>query len=164
MDGPPPGSSPDAQSDQDLLSYAGPLEIAIQKAGINQAGAKIGAASSYAKPYQNAPEPVTANMPIHPYAGTPSHLTQGKVLQTIGSHLTARSDTFMIRAYGEARDSSGKVTATARCEAVIQRTIDYVDPNSDAPKVRADQLTSVANQRFGRRMEIISFKWLSPQE
>jgi hypothetical protein len=70
----------------------------------------------------------------------------------------------MIRAYGEARDSSGKVTATARCEAVIQRTIDYVDPNADAPKVRADQLTSVANQRFGRRMEIISFKWLSPQE
>jgi hypothetical protein len=164
MDGPPPGSSPDGQSDENLLSYAGPLEIAVQKAGINQGATKIGAASEYAKPYRDAPGPVTANMPIHPYAGTPSYLTQGKILQTIGSHLTARSDTFIIRAYGEARDASGKVTAMARCEAVIQRTIDYVEPGADAPKVRAEQLTSVANQRFGRRMEIVSFKWLSPKE
>lgn len=164
MDGPPPGTSPDAQSEKDLLSYAGPLEIAIQKAGINKEDTKIGAASSYAKPYQNAPEPITANMPIHPYAGTPSYLTQGKILQTIGSLLTARSDTFKIRAYGEARDAAGKVTARARCEAIIQRTIDYIVPSADAPQIPAKQLTSAINQKFGRRMKITSFQWLTAQE
>ena len=48
------------------------------------------------------------------------------VLNSIGPNLTARSDTFVVRAYGEAHDDTGNVIGKAWIEVVVQRTNEYV--------------------------------------
>ncbi len=95
--------------------------------------------------------------------GHASYLMQGDVLQSLGPILQARSDYFSVRAYGEAKDGSGKVIAKAWCEAFVQRQAFYVD-RADLPETRLDALTSITNQTFGRRFNIVSFRWLSPAE
>ncbi|MCW1886412.1 hypothetical protein OKA04_16865 [Luteolibacter flavescens] len=96
--------------------------------------------------------------------GIPGWITQADLLQVLGPSLTARSDTFRIRAYGESLDpTTGNPVAKAWCEAIVQRLPEYLDP-IDAPTVRTASLTSEVNQRFGRRYEIVSFRWLSPNE
>jgi hypothetical protein len=94
--------------------------------------------------------------------GIPGWLTQADVLQAIGPLLSVRSDTFRIRAYGEAVDPNGKTIARAWCEAVVQRTPEYVDPSNRATD-RGAQLTK-RNQIFGRRFQMVSFRWLSADE
>ncbi|WP_309381892.1 hypothetical protein [Cerasicoccus frondis] len=95
-------------------------------------------------------------------AFAPKHLTQADVLSLIGSSITARSDTFVIRAYGESNDPlSGEVRARSWCEALVQRLPEYVDSNADQPE---DSPTTLLNQKFGRKFKIISFKWLTPEE
>lgn len=94
--------------------------------------------------------------------GIPAWITQADVLQVIGSSLSPRSDTFRIRACGEALDASGATTARAFIEAVVQRVPDYVDP-SDAAHERGADLLPV-NQTHGRRFHIISLRWLSGDE
>jgi hypothetical protein len=68
-----------------------------------------------------------------------------------------------VRAYGETRDASGKVIASAWCEAFVQRGAAYIDP-TDRPETRLDVLTTPTNKTFGRRFELVSFRWLSPNE
>jgi len=94
--------------------------------------------------------------------GIPGWLTQADVLQVIGPALTTRSDTFRIRACGEALDPNGKSTAKAYCEAIVQRMPDYVDP-TDLPTARGEKLSKL-NETYGRQFQIISFRWLSPNE
>ena len=97
-------------------------------------------------------------------ANSPKHLTQADVLTTIGPAISARSDTFVIRSYGEALDTStGNPTARAWCEAVVQRTPDYVD-SRDVASTPPASLTQEINKTLGRRFEIVSFRWLSSQE
>ncbi len=82
--------------------------------------------------------------------GLPGWTRQADVLRPIAPILSARDDTFTIRAYGDARDKSGKIiTARATCEAVVRRTRDFVDP-ADAPEI-ATLPTSAATLSFGRR-------------
>jgi hypothetical protein len=95
-------------------------------------------------------------------AGAPGYLTQGDILTAVGSIVSARSDTFRIRAYGEAVDPANKVTARAWCEAVVQRVPEFVD-STDAPATAITALKE-ANQRFGRRFVVTGFRWLSPEE
>ncbi|MDB6079346.1 MAG: hypothetical protein JWO82_3093, partial [Akkermansiaceae bacterium] len=95
--------------------------------------------------------------------GIPGWLTQADVLQVIGPSLAARSDTFRIRGYGECLDATtGKVTARAWCEAIVQRTTGFVD-STNGPTTATSAL-SATNQKFGRRFEIVSFHWLLPDE
>ena len=95
--------------------------------------------------------------------GLPGWTRQADVLRPIAPILSARDDTFTIRAYGDARDVSGKtITARAVCEAVVRRTRDYVDP-SDAPDITTLP-KATANQTFGRRYQIVSFRWLNDAE
>jgi hypothetical protein len=95
--------------------------------------------------------------------GLPGWTRQADVLRPIAPILSARDDTFTIRAYGDARDKSGTIiTARATCEAVVRRTRDFVDPK-DAPEITTLP-TSAANLSFGRRYEIISFRWLNDSE
>ena len=94
--------------------------------------------------------------------GIPGWITQADILQVIGPALTTRSDTFRIRAFGEALAPDGKSTAKAYCEAVVQRVPDYVDP-TDPPTARGEKLSKL-NTTYGRQFQIISFRWLSPNE
>ena len=95
--------------------------------------------------------------------GAPGALTQGDILSALGNAATVRSDTFVIRGYGESVDEGGSIRARAWCEAVVQRIPDYVDP-LDAPEVKPEDLTSEANKQFGRRFQIVSFRWLNSNE
>ena len=63
---------------------------------------------------------------------------------------------------GEAKDNDGKVQVRVWCEAVIQRGSAYIDP-ADLAWTPTASLKSL-NLRFGRRFEIVSFRWLNPQE
>jgi hypothetical protein len=94
--------------------------------------------------------------------GIPGWVTQADVLQVIGPAISARSDTFRIRAIGEACDVDGKVIATAYCEAIVQRQPSFVDP-VNRPYDRIGALNRT-NTTYGRRFEIVSFRWLSPNE
>lgn len=59
--------------------------------------------------------------------------------------LTTRSDTFRVRAYGEAMSQIGR-RAVAYCEARVQRTAEIVDGTS------------------GRRFVVTDFRWLLPED
>lgn len=95
--------------------------------------------------------------------GGAAYVMQGDVLQSLAPILQVRSDYFKIRTCGEALDADGKVIARAWCEAHVQRTNAYVDPQDQAHILPAS-LTSGANKTFGRRYEIVSFRWLSASE
>lgn len=92
-------------------------------------------------------------------AGVPGYLEQGDVLARIGHLLSARSDTFVIRAYGSATRPDGSIAAEAWCEATVQRLPEYVSPADESAVAHAD-LTHNVNSAFGRRFIITSFRWL----
>jgi hypothetical protein len=94
--------------------------------------------------------------------GIPGHVKQADILTPIAPILSARSDTFVIRGYGEKLDASGKVTARAWCEAVVRRGADFVDHSDDLTK--ATTSLNPVNKTFGRRFEIVSFRWLNSAE
>lgn len=94
-------------------------------------------------------------------AGAPGELTQADILARIGAVLRPRSDTFTIRAQGIAGDTFGS-NATAWCEMTVQRVLDYVD-STDPASDSISELSST-NQIFGRRFEVVSFRWLSEEE
>ncbi len=97
--------------------------------------------------------------------GAPGYLTQGKILRRLGPVLSARSDTFRIRAYGETTGPvDGSDPLTAYCEAIVQRRPEYVDANADAPETRPQDLSSTANRNFGRQYRVIAFRWLGEEE
>ncbi len=98
------------------------------------------------------------------YQGTPAYISQADLLMTLAPIINARSDTFLIRSYGESLAPDGKkVLARAWCEAVVQRYPDYLNPEDTAD---APVTTSLRpeNQIFGRRFTLKSFRWLSPAE
>lgn len=95
------------------------------------------------------------------YKGAPAWLTQADVLSAIGPALTARSDTFTIRAYGETTNAfTGEPEAKAWCEAVVQRTVEPVDPSDTAT------VAGIINPKgnAGRRFTVKSFRWLDESE
>lgn len=108
-------------------------------------------------------------------AGIPGYVIQSDLLRPIANTLSVRDDTFRLRAYGEVRDASGKVViARAWCEAVVQRVPEYQDPinGADVPArvlnangtFSGNSSLSSANQRFGRKFRIESFRWLNASE
>jgi hypothetical protein len=155
-------------------TLSGALEAAIAKAEINE---KLNATS--ADSYLNqvpittadisdqnlysykTPEATTGN----PAAGAPGWVCQGDLMRILEPAATVRGDTFVIRTYGEAQDPSGRITARAYAEAVVQRVPEYVDP-ADRPSLNVftDPAAKAANKTFGRRINIVSFRWLSENE
>ncbi|MGA0900398.1 MAG: hypothetical protein ACO3SO_08335 [Luteolibacter sp.] len=140
----------------------GALQLAIDRSGVNaETSPKDGhpltplVAANYGYTTPEAVEGSTA-------AGYPGDISQGDILSLIGSRISVRSDTFKIRAYGDAVDASGRVLARAWCEATVQRVPGFVD-SSDEPSQAAADLSD-ANRAFGRRFVIAGFRWLSPKE
>ena len=128
------------------------------------------------------PDPTGKNV-AHTALGAPGNLLQSDLLEVIGGSLSTRSDTFTIRAYGEAANTVGD---SAKCwiEAVIQRVPEFMDatnapetavaspknPSSLVPgatttseATTSNQLTAV-NHLLGRRFRIVSFRTLKPNE
>lgn len=102
--------------------------------------------------------------------GIAGDIRQADLLRPLAPRLSARSDTFRIRAYGETLDANGKVLAKAICEAVVQRLPEYLDPVTDATNNEPWDETAdtpglnVTNRRFGRRFEVKTFRWLTANE
>ena len=94
--------------------------------------------------------------------GLPGWTRQADILRPLAPILSARDDTFIIRAYGDARSPDGKVLARAVCEAVVRRTREFVDP-ADAADLTT-QPEQPANQTFGRRFQVVSWRWLAHDE
>jgi hypothetical protein len=95
--------------------------------------------------------------------GSPAYIDQADILRNMAEQLSPRGDTFVIRTYGDAMDKNGNVIARAWCEAVVQRTPEYVDP-ADNSYLKQANLTSDRNKTFGRKLEITRFRWLTDKE
>ncbi|QTN32033.1 hypothetical protein HZ994_06715 [Akkermansiaceae bacterium] len=139
----------------------GALQAAIDKSGLND---RFTAGNR--KVTQADLDPLdgngsVANEPAPARAiGAAGHLRQANILTALGSQTSVRSDTFVVRAYGDSRDKAGNIQATAYCEAVVQRVPEFLDP-SDPPEVTP---VSPVNQLFGRAFRMVSFRWLAPSE
>jgi hypothetical protein len=94
--------------------------------------------------------------------GFPGWIRQADILRPIAPVLSARDDTFTIRAYGDKRDAAGNVVARAWCEAVVQRSRDFVDPADAADSIEPP--VSEVNKAIGRRYVIQSFRWINADE
>ena len=87
-------------------------------------------------------------------------LTQGDIMTALAPMLFPRSDTFVIRTYGEAvNPATGATEGRAWAEATVQRTPEYFDPAEDATVAPAD--LNAINQTYGRRFKVVSFRWLT---
>lgn len=146
---------------------AGALQAAIDKSQINgamyQAQIPITLANiSDAQLYKyKTPEVVVGN----PAEGAPGWVMQGDLMRIIEPLATVRSDTFVVRSYGEALDNTGRILARAYAEAVVQRVPEYVNPiNKASVNVYTDATSDPVNKAFGRRIKLVSFRWLSQQE
>jgi hypothetical protein len=95
--------------------------------------------------------------------GAPGIVKQGDILTPIAPILSVRSDSFTIRAYGESVDGNNKVVAQAWCEAKVERDRNFVD-SSDLPQTLLAGLKNNVNKVFGRRFEMVSFRWLDNKE
>lgn len=94
--------------------------------------------------------------------GFPGWIRQADVLRPIAPILSARDDTFTIRAYGDSRNAEGEVTARAWCEATVRRGRDFVSAMDAADS--ANPPSADSNKVFGRRYEVVTFRWLSQDE
>ncbi|QYY35215.1 hypothetical protein [Ruficoccus sp. ZRK36] len=92
----------------------------------------------------------------------PGWLSQADLLARFGSVLSARSDTFRIRAYGQATDPmTERVIGEAWCEAIVQRTPEYVTPSATQ---NPEDTAAGDNDTFGRRFKVVAFRWLQESE
>ncbi|MGB2402133.1 MAG: pilus assembly PilX family protein [Akkermansiaceae bacterium] len=97
-------------------------------------------------------------------------IRQADVLRQLAPRLSARTDTFRIRGYGEVADADGNIIAKSTCEAVVQRLPEYVDPTTDGGNNEPwdddskGVILNAINQTYGRRFEIRSFRWLDDGE
>jgi hypothetical protein len=145
---------------------AGILQTAIDKSGVNEAFHLLDSKFIDGKSINRMRSVGTINheaLTGYTGEGSPPILSQGDLMMGLAPIATVRGDTFKIRSYGEARSRDGsRVTARAWCEAVVQRVPDFVDA-ADAPET-AEAALKTANQRFGRRFEVVSFRWLNEDE
>ena len=164
----------------DANGRKGPLQAAIDAVAspaINAAvnGTTVGTASTRIR-QPGAISPTTSPADIPVALGRPDMVLQSDVLAALGPGLSARSDTFVIRAYGEHRG------AGAWCEITVQRTPEWINPTTEepnrtragyreaAPATRGSVVDTLernpalgaVNQRLGRRFVVVGFRWVSP--
>lgn len=126
------------------------------------------------------PRPASVANPIHTGLAAPGNLLQSDLLQSFGSALTTRSDTFTLRCFGEAIQTNGEMGG-AWMEVIVQRLPEFIDATNapetgnSAPrplKITASAATdatistalSPVNNILGRRFKVISMRWLKADE
>lgn len=170
--------SSSAPADDTRLS--GALQTALDRVDSINAGIDL----SIASPVAPIPDPKNEffDVPEATSQGTgyPGHLLQGDILQALAPTLSARSDTFSIRAYGDRvatpRNGGDVEVPTARvwCEAIVQRVPEPLEP-LDAGVSEERNLTqsgddvetfytSSGRPYFGRRFRVVSFRWLREED
>ena len=124
-----------------------------------------------------SPTGVPAETPIP--LGRPDQLLQADILAALGPGLSARSDTFVIRAYGD----DGEMTNAGRawCEVTVQRLPEWVVPSTEelnepnasyrttaasgrgatVDTLQRNTRLSIINRQLGRRFVIVSFRWIA---
>jgi len=86
-----------------------------------------------------------------------SYLSQADIISALSPAIVTRSDTFLIRASAQSIDVvTGNVTASAHCEAIIQRIPERIDGSTG-------QIMNNANG-FGRKFTIKNIKWLESSQ
>ncbi len=146
----------------------GALQQAIEDAGLNEDMGDASIPESWVDSATEYPagnsfyELSPANAEGRSNDGAPGALMQADILARVGSVLQARSDTFTIRVMGLAGDPDDPV-GKAWCEVKVQRRSNYVDPVANAPGDLPADLNAV-NLGFGRRFEVIEFRWLGEEE
>jgi hypothetical protein len=162
----------------DNSSALGAIQEAIEQAGINS-GIRANTSdtipnySDYASYFPHAAAPYIGDR--NSATGIPLEVNQANVLLPIAPKLTARSDTFKIRSYGEVVSMGGDVVQ-AVCEATVQRVPEYLDTETNPdynqpwdeydpdPATPANENLNLINQAFGRKFEIIHIRWLDHAE
>jgi hypothetical protein len=153
-------------ADGNGLGISGALQAAIDQSGTNSlSGGSL--TDSGDRSHYNDWGTIPADGPVNAVgqrsSNIPGWLSQADILQAIGPVIAARSDTFVIRAYGDAKNPlTGEITARAWCEATVQRMPEFYD--SSQPSWAAPASLNVTNKLFGRRFHCISFRWLTPTE
>ncbi|MEI7910364.1 MAG: hypothetical protein WCK77_12065 [Verrucomicrobiota bacterium] len=140
------------------MGLAGAIQTAIDKSNLNRNFAY--------SPFSPDQYPNPENIPStyrNTGPNTPGWLTQADVLNGLAPFIAPRSDTFIVRALGQATDAAGKVTASVYLEAVVQRVPDWLDPTDDNSTAIAD-LKSIPNKTFGRRFKLISVREIRPPQ
>lgn len=141
----------------DEMGLRGALQEAIDRAEVNN-DALVEEFST-----RNYPRSSRSNIsPANTGVGIPGYLTQADLLKPLASIITVRSDTFTVRGYGSSRDRSGKIIAQAWAEATVQRFPEFVDSSDEKTTAIAD--LNDTNQKFGRRLRVISFRYLPESE
>ncbi len=161
------------------LTRAGTLQAAIDNTSpdINQAAKNLGNAVTMTG---GKPAVIPTNLqdaagqPLNTAVGIPGYLMQQDLVQAFSPVMTARSDTFVIRCYGETVNPATQETTKVWLEAVVQRTPDYVDQTDSnltaagnaTPAYNSDGNANVGatNLQFGRKFKIVQSRWLTSNE
>lgn len=86
-------------------------------------------------------------------------LTQADLLTATAPYLRTRSDTFIVRTYGEVINPvTSEVSGKAWAEATVQRFPETVSATD------SELQPGTPGNLFGRRFKIINFRWLSPDD
>ena len=156
----------------DDTGKSGAIQSAIDQSGINDS-VEIGTTNGN-RLEQSSP---------HTNTGMARYLSQGDILTSLAPIIATRSDTFIIRAYGDSKDIDGVIRSRAWCEATVQRIPEWIIPTDEPATVKHQDYpegNSIIEpvlrqwepnldlpetcQTFGRRFKIISFRWLSADE
>lgn len=156
------------RAEKSELAQVGCLQAAIDNSGLNEEAEQsesleLSGTEPGSESFENTEAAEGNSM-----EGTPGYLTQGDLLHTIAPILTVRADTFKVRTYGAATDRAGRVISEAWCEAIVQRSPDFLDSANQAYDYRNPSTgefeLSETNRKFGRRFNLISFRWLRKEE
>ena len=154
------------------LGFKGAIQAAIDNTDINSALVSSGMTSGTIQNGYRIRGPQLPNqLPSNTAIGIPGWLMQQDVVQCFSPAMAARSDTFIVRVYGDVRNPRKPATPAEACawgEAVIQRFPEFLD-QSDPLLAALGDATPIAslgatNKSFGRRFKIISFRWLNQNE
>lgn len=103
-----------------------------------------------------------SNTYIPPMAatGATGYLMQQDLVQAFAPTMAVRSDTFIIRCYGEVLNpKTGAVESKAYGEAVVQRTPILFD-STQKPETYPTSFND-NNKRFGRKFKLVAFRWIN---